>query len=87
MNVIVVPCLHDNYSYILFDDVSNEAVVVDPSEAWPVLQELEKNQLSLTAVLCTHHHPDHIGGLEDIIESWEVSGCLALKETNHVSHC
>ncbi len=58
MNVIVVPCLHDNYSYILFDDIRNEAVVVDPSEALPVLRELEKNQLSLTAVLCTHHHPD-----------------------------
>jgi hydroxyacylglutathione hydrolase len=68
MNVIVVPCLHDNYSYILFDDKSNEAAVVDPSEAWPVLQELEKQQLTLGAVLCTHHHPDHIGGLEDIIE-------------------
>lgn len=68
MNVIVVPCLHDNYSYIIFDERSREAAVVDPSEAGPVLRELEKQQLSLQAVLCTHHHADHVGGLEDIVE-------------------
>ena len=68
MKVIVVPCLHDNYSYIIFDEQNHEAAVVDPSEAWPVLRELEKHQLSLQAVLCTHHHADHVGGLEDIIE-------------------
>jgi len=76
MKVIVVPCLNDNYSYILFDEQSKKAAVVDPSEAWPVLRELEKNQLSLTAVLCTHHHADHIGGLEDIIE--ELGGVRVL---------
>ena len=68
MKVIVVPCLQDNYSYIIVDEQSGEAAVVDPSEAWPVLRELEKRQLRLQAVLCTHHHADHVGGLEDIIE-------------------
>ena len=68
MKVIVVPCLHDNYSYLIFDENSREAAVVDPSEAWPVLKELEANQLNLTSVLCTHHHADHIGGLEDLID-------------------
>ena len=68
MKVIVVPCLHDNYSYLIFDEQSREAAVVDPSEAWPVLKELERNQLNLTSVLCTHHHADHIGGLEDLID-------------------
>ncbi len=68
MKVIVVPCLQDNYSYIIFDEQSGEAAVVDPSEAWPVLRELEKRQLRLQAVLCTHHHADHVGGLEAIIE-------------------
>jgi len=68
MKIVVVPCLQDNYSYIFFNEKSGEAAIIDPSEAWPVLQELEKRQLSLEAVLCTHHHADHIGGLEDIIE-------------------
>lgn len=68
MNVVVVPCLQDNYSYILYNEQSGEAAVVDPSEAYPVLRELEKHQLNLKAVLCTHHHGDHIGGLEDLIE-------------------
>ena len=68
MKVIVVPCLQDNYSYLLFDEQSGEAAVVDPSEAWPVLRELEKRQLRLQAVLCTHHHADHVGGLETLLE-------------------
>ena len=68
MKVIVVPCLHDNYSYLMFNEASHEAAVIDPSEAWPLLQELERNDLRLQAVLCTHHHADHIGGLEDLIE-------------------
>jgi hydroxyacylglutathione hydrolase len=68
MNVIVVPCLHDNYSYIIVNEQTHEAAVVDPSEAWPVLRELDKRQLRLTAVLCTHHHADHVGGLEELIE-------------------
>jgi hydroxyacylglutathione hydrolase len=58
LTVEIVPCLHDNYAYLLS---SGEAVaVVDPSEAEPVLAALGVRQLD--AILATHHHPDHVGG-------------------------
>ena len=71
MNVIVVPCLFDNYSYIIENEVIGEAAVVDPSEAWPVMRELEGRGLRLSAVLCTHHHRDHIGGIDDLCDEFD----------------
>ena len=68
MNVIIVPCLHDNYSYLISNEDTGETAVVDPSEAWPVLQSCAENKLSLKTVICTHHHADHIGGLDDLLE-------------------
>lgn len=55
-----VPCLSDNYAYILFDPAGGFCAVVDPSEAEPVLRALGTRKL--THILNTHHHPDHIGG-------------------------
>lgn len=71
MNVIVVPCLFDNYSYIIENEEIGEAAVVDPSEAWPVMRELEGRGLKLKALLCTHHHRDHIGGIDDLCDEHE----------------
>ena len=68
MNVIVVPCLHDNYAYIIYNEETAEAAVVDPSEAWPVLRVLGERELILKAVLCTHHHHDHVGGIKDLLD-------------------
>lgn len=63
MHVVPIPALHDNYAYLLVD--GGDAVVVDPSEAAPVLAAL--GDLRLTAIWCTHHHPDHVGGIEGIL--------------------
>jgi len=59
MQIEIVPCLHDNYAYILSDGGADVAVV-DPSESEPVLQALAGRRL--TAILATHHHHDHVGG-------------------------
>ncbi len=62
MKVEIIPCLQDNYSYIIVDEKNNKTCVVDPSESKPIINFLEKNNLKLNYILNTHHHYDHIGG-------------------------
>jgi hydroxyacylglutathione hydrolase len=64
-----VPCLRDNYAYLVHLPGSRAAAVVDPSEAPPVLAALEREGLDLVAILCTHHHYDHIGGNVDLADA------------------
>lgn len=63
MRVIPVPCLNDNYSYIVASDASTAAAVVDPPVSEPVLAALAEAGLELTEIWLTHHHPDHVGGV------------------------
>lgn len=67
MDVTVVPCLRDNYAYLLRAPGSDDAVVVDPSEAEPVLRALSACGARLVGILCTHHHADHVGGNRDLV--------------------
>lgn len=63
-----IAAFSDNYIWLLFDTESREAAVVDPGDARPVLAALESLDLTLTTVLVTHHHMDHIGGLQALLE-------------------
>jgi len=62
MQVTIVPCLTDNYAYVLLAPGSKRAVVVDPTEAEPVERALKELGVTLGAILATHHHLDHVGG-------------------------
>ena len=62
MQVTIVPCLSDNYAYVLLAPGSKRALVVDPGEAEPVERALAELGVSLGAILATHHHLDHVGG-------------------------
>jgi hydroxyacylglutathione hydrolase len=67
MRVLPIPCLQDNYAYVLAGG-SATCVVVDPSEAAPVRQALEREGLTLGAIWLTHHHHDHVGGIEELCD-------------------
>ncbi|MEZ4221266.1 MAG: hydroxyacylglutathione hydrolase [Polyangiaceae bacterium] len=69
MQVIVVPCLRDNFAYLIRAEGSDAAAVVDPSEAAPVQAALEEHGLRLHAILNTHHHWDHVGGNEALLKA------------------
>ncbi len=67
MQVLRVPVLTDNYIFVLVDTLSRTAAVVDPAWSIPVLAILEKEQAKLVAIFNTHHHPDHVGGNQDLV--------------------
>jgi hydroxyacylglutathione hydrolase len=62
MQIYPVRCLRDNFAYLVSDGTSEDAAVVDPGEAQPVLDALERRGLVLRQIWATHHHPDHVGG-------------------------
>ena len=62
VEVHLVPCLKDNYAYLLHQPGSADALVVDASEEAPVLAALGRLGLNPVAILATHHHHDHVGG-------------------------
>ncbi len=66
MRIVPVPALNDNYAYLVIEN--GRAAVVDPSEAPPVLAALEKEGVKLVAIWATHHHADHVGGIEALLE-------------------
>ncbi len=62
MKIEIIKCLKDNYSYLIIDETSLDACVIDPSESTPIINFIEKNNVKLKYILNTHHHYDHIGG-------------------------
>jgi hydroxyacylglutathione hydrolase len=61
MTLIPLPAFEDNYIWMLHD--GHQALVVDPGDEAPVLQALQEQALRLAAILVTHHHADHVGGV------------------------
>ena len=62
MKIQIIRCLKDNYSYLIIDKNNLDACVIDPSEAKPIIDFIESNNINLKYILNTHHHFDHVGG-------------------------
>lgn len=69
MNLISIPAFQDNYIWLLRNE-QHDCVIVDPGEAGPVLHALSENQLTPKAILLTHHHNDHVGGVAEIVRHY-----------------
>ncbi|EER59908.1 hydroxyacylglutathione hydrolase [Acidovorax delafieldii 2AN] len=67
MNLLPLPAFTDNYIWMLHD--TRQAIVVDPGDAAPVLHALQAQGLQLQAILVTHHHADHVGGVPTLREA------------------
>ena len=66
-SVLHVCAFEDNYIWLIRGKSADHVAIVDPGDAEPVLATLEKLQLQPVAILCTHHHGDHVGGVGDIL--------------------
>ena len=68
LELVTLPALSDNYTYLLHDPDSGDTACIDVPEASPILDELSKRNWSLTEIWLTHHHHDHIGGVDDVLK-------------------
>ena len=69
-SIIPIPAFADNYIWTLRE--RGFAAVVDPGDAAPVIAYLERERLTLSAILATHHHGDHVGGIRELATRWSV---------------
>ncbi len=70
LHILPIPALVDNYIWLLHNN--HNAVVVDPGDANPVIETLSRHHLTLSAILITHHHHDHIDGVEMLLAHQKV---------------
>lgn len=74
MNIKIqaIPAFNDNYLWLIIHPNYPEAIVVDPGDAKPVLDALNSQGLNLVGILITHKHKDHIGGIKELLEKFDV---------------
>lgn len=84
ISVEPIPALNDNYVWLIVGD-NGHCAVVDPGEAAPVLAAIKDRGLTLDAILITHHHPDHQGGVAEVLQTAQVPVYGPAAETIH--HC
>lgn len=84
LNIIPISAFQDNYIWII--ENGTHAAVVDPGDAEPVISALKKRGLELTTILITHHHTDHIGGVNELMREFSPGIYAPAKEQYHFSH-
>lgn len=64
------PCLSDNYGYLIHDPVTKATASIDAPEAGPIIKALQHEGWTLTDILVTHHHADHVGGIAELKQKY-----------------
>lgn len=70
MQIHRLPAFSDNYIFVLHDPAQNIAAVVDPADPHPVLRKLQDLGAELVAIFNTHHHSDHVGGNQKLLQTF-----------------
>ena len=66
LDLVTIPCLSDNYAFLIHDSASGATAVIDVPDAAPILTALRQRGWTLSQILLTHHHADHIQGVADL---------------------
>ncbi len=82
MNLNSIPAFQDNYIWVLSED-DGRCLIVDPGEAAPVLRAIKEHQWQPEAILLTHHHNDHVGGVQALREAFPDVVVYGPAETQH----
>ncbi len=69
ISIIPLPIFSDNYVWLLHNTANSTAAVVDPGDADDVLRWIHEHNVHLTDIIITHHHPDHVGGIEALLQA------------------
>lgn len=67
LEIVTIPCLSDNYAYLAHDRTTGDTALVDIPEAGPILDALAQRGWTLSHILITHHHDDHVQGLDAVL--------------------
>ncbi|MDE0968737.1 MAG: hydroxyacylglutathione hydrolase [Octadecabacter sp.] len=77
LEIVTIPCLTDNYAFLLHNARTKETLLVDAPDAPPIQRALNSRGWALTDILLTHHHGDHVDGLDALRGSARVIGAAA----------
>lgn len=84
IEILPIPAFLDNYIWLMTN--GERAVVVDPGDPAPVIEHLKKLNLKLDTILITHHHNDHIGGVNELVARYGAAVYAPAKESYHFAH-
>jgi hydroxyacylglutathione hydrolase len=77
LTLVTIPCLTDNYAFLIRNETTGEVALIDAPEAAPIQAELAKRGWHLTTILITHHHSDHVDGVAALRGGATVIGAAA----------
>ena len=84
IDIVIVPCLEDNYAYLIHNPAQKKTCLIDVPEAKPIIEVLEKRAWNLEKIVLTHHHSDHVAGLGELLRSYQASVYGATADANRL---
>ncbi|MGB7243977.1 MAG: hydroxyacylglutathione hydrolase [Sulfitobacter sp.] len=84
LKIITIPCLDDNYAFLINDEATGTTALIDAPDAAPILAELRKQDWDLDQIWLTHHHNDHIDGVAELLASHTATVTGARADTHRL---